>query len=832
MEDFKLNKDLKYNLFKKSERQYWKNFEVNIDRLCDKWVSYRDDLKNHLNQFSPKDIRKAFLLLELTPKSSEYDFVETFLSDLRASILLYCIIEFVSHNPKAISREFKIPIRKGKINKVRVYLKTLETYRNDRLVDLYLLLLVQKNGRADHWFDVNRERRDLDFEKMNRTAQTLVRFLNRIEKKQVEYHLRFSKIVHGDFLFLFLKETVDKIIPALPDNIRVQQGKLLLVTLQRTGRLNIHTKSRPEATLIKNYFAKKTKSIIKYTKEFSEYDPKKFFQTILSKDEPPKAITLLHAEFRRTSIGDQVIEISDSKRRNDISHVIRWLKEKEILRLNDFSEFKTLVFSFKSIGFPVQIHESRWGQLRLVIADQKKPKKELREFKIAFTAAFNIPLDVFLKNKDDVFDKIMITRRIINNKTISSEMPIEVENILLDLINNKFVRKPEKSAKRRCEICRHIFWTKGDCPVCGHESYFEGDYIDIEVDEYYFIDYLYKSISIDKKLRTKKIRHQIEGHSFIFIEVMDEEGNFLSIYVSKSHVPAKVMDHFYQNGNPLLILLLKFKEAIQTQITERNFECCDFSEIVHTETKNIPEIIKAAIEQQKRKWQSKIIEAANFSLNRISSKPSNYNDQHFEKDIYNLLHEIFPIANRLGGKFAGVKAPDGIISIQNYRRSHARFCLAWDCKYSTLQKGYNLTDDPSKHKYYLTKLGKNDTVNFFGGLRTYAFISQNMNTAKYASFYKKLIAHARWKGEVILIQEKNILLIHKVYKNNEFLIKNYPSVFYMKLFSLFRKVLKKESAPYKFISEDRIKGAMEDLKTQFKKSHQHFDFNRSDFDAL
>jgi len=72
-------------------------------------------------------------------------------------------------------------------------------------------------------------------------------------------------------------------------------------------------------------------------------------------------------------------------------------------------------------------------------------------------------------------------------------------------------------------------------------------------------------------------------------------------------------------------------------------------------------------------------------------------------------------------------------------------------------------------------------------------------------------------------------LIYSVYKKNEALIKNYPSIFYKKIFGLFRKLSIKETEPYKFISNDRIIRGMEDLKPQFKKVHKNFEFKRSDF---
>jgi len=825
------NKHLKYKLFpsKTKEREYWKNFEVNIDSYCDKWSIYKEDFEKELKHFTQADLKKICSLFHLTAKVEESDYKETLLNDVKSSVLFYCIIKFALSNPKAISREFKIQIKNGKIDRAKVFLKTLEVYKVNKLIELYLFLHAQKNGSAKFSFDVVSNKKGLKFDETKKSAETLVRFLNQTDRDHYEYHLRFSAIVNKDFLFLLLKETADKIFPALPDNTRVQLGRYLLIRLDHNGRLTVNTKSHFEANKIKNYLAKKNKVSIKYNKKYASYDSKKFFESILSESVISKNVKLLDASFRKTIIGDQGVTITDRKRKNDITHVIRWMRDKGMLKLTDFSEFRTLTFSFKGVSFSIQVHENRWGQLRLVIADQRKPAKELQDFKNAFTKAYNIPFEVFLRNKDEVTDKIIITRKIIDNRTLHSDMPEDVENILLDLINNNFLHKPISSAKRRCVSCRHVYWEKGDCPVCGNEAYFEGDYVDIEINEEHFGDYLYKNIKADRTLKAKKIKRQISGQSFPFIEVIDREGDLLSIYINKSNVPTRVVEHFEENGNSLLIILLKYKDAVQSEISEKNFECADFVEIVSNETKFIPILINKAISEQKRKWQSKIIDKADLSYKRIIKKGTSYNDQHFEKDIYNLLHEIFPIADRLGGKFAGIKAPDGIASIQDYGKPRKRFCFAWDCKFSTLQKGYQLNDRPPKHKHYLTRLNQNDTVHFFGGLSVYAFISQNMDEKKYTSFYSKLIFKSRWKGHVFLLSESNILLIYTVFKKNEALIKSYPSIFYKKIFGLLRRPRIMESEPFKFISNERIMKAMEDLKVQFRKVHKSFNFKRSDF---
>jgi hypothetical protein len=58
------------------------------------------------------------------------------------------------------------------------------------------------------------------------------------------------------------------------------------------------------------------------------------------------------------------------------------MKDKGMLKLTDFSEFRTMTFSFNGIFFTIQVHENRCGQLQLVIATQGNQQKNCMTLKL------------------------------------------------------------------------------------------------------------------------------------------------------------------------------------------------------------------------------------------------------------------------------------------------------------------------------------------------------------------------------------------------------------------------------------------------------------------
>lgn len=826
-----LNKQLKYKLFPRgsSERDYWKNLDVNIDAICDHWESNQLVLERILSEFSSQDLTKIAKTYRLN-WDRQSPFSSLLLQDQKAAIETFCCIQFAKSKRKTLSNHFQIPIRKGEINFSRLYTETLVTHKSATLNQLYLLSYVLKKGSVKIPFNIGISQNQITFSKIQPYIQKLVRYLNTTDAEKKEHHLRFAAEINKDLYFLVLKETGDRLYTALPVNTRVQVAKAILIRfVAKTGQLMIDSKNPKETFAIKNFIARKSKLSIRYVKKTAKYNPQKFFDAITSETNINDQIKLVDVKFKKLNIGDYLVEIKEANKKNDIIHVINWLKNSGVLVLKDFSEINALEFISSNIQFNIVIQENSWGQLKLKIVDRNKQPKDLDKFKRAFEKAYNIPFDATLIHENETLDKIAVTRRIVDNKTIRAEMPQEIEDIVLDLMKSNFIKKPTKNAKRRCFDCKQIYWSKGHCPNCGGDSFFEGDFLDIILNESAFIKYFQKSLSASKQFKASPVVRSINGKKISFIEVIDKEGNFLSIFLSKSNPPQAILDHFSGNGNPLLIVLLKYTNANINLVHSHHFEATDFAEIAYLDQPKIEKLVLGSIVSQKQKWRSKVIEKGANSFKRILSKPATYDDQDFEQDIYNILHEIFLIGDRMGGKFAGINAPDGIVSVKSFLSATQRYCFAWDCKYSVNAKGYQLNDSPQKHKRYLNTLSKLEKIKFFGGLKTYAIISQHMNMTTYQKFYNKLLFRSRWKGNLLFIHEDNLKLLYQIYKTNSEFIHNYPSVFFQRVYKLFLYPAKRESDPYRYISNKRILNLYEQVKAEFKKKHKQFKFNRSDF---
>lgn len=826
-------KRLKHHLFTSDERDYWKNVHVNIDTICDKWEDHYQKKLVYLTEKLPVDLLKIVLKhYNLSKREAESE-IDSLLFNKKESIDFFCLLEFALGNPRTIAQLFKIPSRNRKVNKVSVIKKVLEYHSKRLLLEIFIFQLQIRMGRGFFNFYFDSRIKENEYSKYEDAIELLTRALKKYDKNGKIYYYRSSVQTPNGWTFLLLKEASDEIYPAIPTNVRVLKGTYLIININHKERkLEINTSSNKEAYRIKDYLTKKTKNALKYSRITATYNPTDFLSEIKKEKDTKNELTLTEVEFRDSKI-KSAIKVYDQLHKNDIFSQLNILKEKDIIQLEDFSEFKNLTFNYAGLGFKISVEETPWGQIRLRSSDKNKPKTEAIEFKNKFNEKFKVPLDVYLSNADAAIDTKKTTRKILDNRTLDASLPKETEDILLDLISLKILDKPTNTAKRRCENkkCQRITWAKGDCPTCGNTLFIEGNYIDLKTNIKASNDFVFDLVSRTKLFSIKRTRKQIDKSSFQLIDLIDKKGNAISIFVATTTVPEKIVKHFLETGSPLVIILTKFKEALFKDIKEKGFECTDIADIysIKDDAVRVGNNFSAYIDSQKQLWQKKIIEKGQKSYWALLNKSTNYTDQDFEKDIYNLLHEIFLVADRLGGKFAGVPAPDGIISYHNYSQPLKRACLAWDCKYSITAKGYQLNDKASKHRKYINSLKGNEKVILYGNLHTYAIISQNMDFSKYEKFYRKLITGFRWKGDIVFISEKTVVNLFKLYKDNEEIIQNNPRLFYNDIYLFLKQIRKKDSLPYKWLSDERFKILGEKLISIFKDNQIGFTFKRDEF---
>ncbi len=821
------DKRLKSTLFSREYRQLWNNLDINIDSYCDKWELCKQTFFDRINMLNKEDL--YYIAIKYNIKFDKQENIPSLIySDMKIAIELYCLMEFSLCNPKAISDFYNIQEVGNFIDKSKVMRKVFDEFKTNNIKNLYLQLLKHEYGKGFFNYNFLNKLKDEDYNSILKFMPYLCLYIKKLDNYSKFYKFRWAYKGELKWIFLLLKESSDTLFPAIPNNLRLLKGTYKLITIYpQENFLEINTRSKWEAYHIKGYISSRLKNPLKHMRIETDYNPTVFFDKLT--ENLQTNFQLIDATFKRTSI-NLSMSIRDLNKKNDIISGLKILRKKNILKLNDLSEFHKLIFLFNGLRINVQVEEDKWGRNRFNLVDKRIPKKELEAFKAAFEDRFGIALNKYLRSSDSKLDRRKIVDYLLNTKTVPANIPKDAEEILLDLMDKGIIYKPKKAAKRRCEKCRKITWKRGDCPECGNSLYIEGNFIDITLNKQGVLDYIYNILS-NCKFRIRKYKKKIDGKSYDTIDIMNKPNEVITIFATTSTIPDKIIKHYSETGLPLLLVLTQYTGTLYGDILSEGFECIGLTDLYIHEadiiyvTKKIKEFNNA----QKRKWLQKLIKKGSDSLVSISNKTNKYDDQNFEIDIYNLLHEIFYVGDRLGGKFAGVPAPDGVVSIQNYGKPLKRGCLAWDCKYSSQKDGYILNDKPEKHRKYIHALKKDSKVKFFGGLLTYTIISNNMNKGSYTKFYFSVKEKFRWKGSILFIDESTLISIYKLFKDNQEKILSKPAIFYSSVYNLFFKIRKKDSDPFSYLSKERLNHFFDEIKSKYKKSKIKLKFKRTDF---
>ncbi|MEH6945363.1 hypothetical protein V7014_26710, partial [Bacillus sp. JJ722] len=154
-----------------------------------------------------------------------------------------------------------------------------------------------------------------------------------------------------------------------------------------------------------------------------------------------------------------------------------------------------------------------------------------------------------------------------------------------------------------------------------------------------------------------------------------------------------------------------------------------------------------------------------------------YTDREFEDDIFAILKDIFPNADKWGREMSGERVPEGLFSIQyniqiGSENQEYRRLYSFDCKLTTKEKGYDLGIEEKRKAWdYIDELHKVRDVTKYSDkseVSGHIFITNRFNENQISgmrTFFNEKMSDTC--GTIpIFIELEQILLLHKLYRNN------------------------------------------------------------------
>jgi hypothetical protein len=633
----------------------WRNFDVNVDALLGDWENEYRDLAELLNEFVGPQILRIRKALNV-PLAHPSTYKQTILSSPEYCFDLLTGLYFMNLNRKTMSRSLGVSLVGTRANETELLCAVMEAKARDDLAFLYLKYLTIKFGKGFFTYKLPKapsEERILDL--LTRIKSVSIA-LGQGNYDRTRYKLRFAVRKDNEAWFLLLRETADRLFPAIPNNKHVVMSKYILCHLNLDQQtLSINTRRRIEAAIIKNYSSKKLGVSIVYEAEEFEGDTETFFQRLLDVKGNKEAGLSLNKVEAIDTLSDLKMSLSGAHSIDEIANRLKQLKERKTVQLQDLSEFKSFGFNTSDgLNYSVRVIKDKWGFQRLSIGTSGKPSDELKAFVENFKKRFKID---FEKRIVTALNEEQLAQHILDKSRIDTGFPDSVEKVFLRLLKEKLIKAPTKSSKRRCVECQRISWAPGNCPSCARDMFILGEFLNIEFDELKSFNVLLKWVR-SKSSESVSVRVKtIEKKKLKFIVIESEHEDPIWIYLSFGESADEIARFFEYVANPLIVFFMKHGKNNSDNLATRGVASFNLVEVVFRDPWGQ---LKKQIQRSREEFSLKRRKAAAASLGRLENKPKAYDDQDFEQDVFNLIHEIFRQGDKLGGRFTGVKAPDGV----------------------------------------------------------------------------------------------------------------------------------------------------------------------------
>ncbi len=310
------------------------------------------------------------------------------------------------------------------------------------------------------------------------------------------------------------------------------------------------------------------------------------------------------------------------------------------------------------------------------------------------------------------------------------------------------------------------------------------------------------------------IPRKVLGKKIVVVKVVAKDKELLTIVPQYNRADTRYVEELTRRCTNVLVLRTSAKDPGSEEIAESISMSDFFFDYLENNKKGL---IEEAFKNQTKKWDQKIISAANNSEKQLqtlngSSAIGSYSPSNFEIDCFNLIHYIFRNANWLGANEPGKKLPDGIAA---FPIGQTVGCLIWDCKLS--KKNARVGSVP-KNLEYILKLRKNKLVKALGGLHCYIIISNNPNQKNFQKTFNKVIKNrSARRVSLFLINSKELTELYSVVKEAQRGISNntHPTnELFSKIYAFFT------SKKPKFIEAQDVSTLKENIKAASKPINQ------------
>lgn len=608
-------------------------------------------------------------------------------------------------------------------------------------------------------------------------------------------------------LIILYRQVNDASVPDFDEPFRNKEVAPIMISINsEENTLEIRSKFKNEERWIKEYMEENlANSFTKIKTElFKDYDIDTVLRAFLEGESPENEdiqdFTVNKISFRNSPLINSP-KLSFSLENGDVFSSVKDAHNKDCLDLESIKDIESLTFTSRNVNRTVKSTVLEQGNILFSMNDNGISSDIKEQLECKFFDKFGIPLNKLISNtkfragKADVTDYLMTL-------SVKEELNDEEEKIFKKLNNDGIIDEyTEENIFCRNPECDYISINEEksteECPECGYNNLgsetFRSLKISIENISFYvkgLVNLFCDSTDWEVRNESKK---KFFSKEYKFINLVNEKsGESFQILIHQGAIQNKFLEKINRSLTPTAII---FVGVLEKHISKYKNDCIfpvNFGKIYNlSKPEMVFEQIYESIEHRSKSYLSSV---ANKSYEIMDNLPvpeqigDRYTFSDFEDDVFNVLKDIFPNADKWGSSMTGKEVPEGIFTItftveEGAEDSNKKYVFSYDCKLNKNTKGYNLAKGEQRKAIdYVEMLNQIKHITKYSTkkqLSSHIFICNNFDENNFTTmadhFYTKL--PDKYDARPIFVPLEVLLHLHSQYRKNYVKLNNSRNTF-------------------------------------------------------
>lgn len=787
-----------------SEDSFWSDIEVRYEKINDEWeVLYKPFLKNYLiKQLNNEALREiSQLVFNRVIIDSEIEMKEQLIESLilAEGKLLMLLRDFQNQRKKAIDKIYEWYFFEAETRYDKSPLaKLLHLYRENYtlLFDIYTMHKWIIKGTGDR-YELSKKLSQEQLTNLLTNQDYISKLTDSLYTRSKEHQYKVvttaNEKMKSVFILIF-KQTADSMIPDFDKTKRHKQVTEILFGFNTvTNYLEIKCSSNTDKISITKYFSDNFLLKVKEIKDepFKGYSPEKFKKLFTDSQIQidPSKITVTRVDFTN-SLLTRAPKLSLQLLNDDVWPAVQKAQELGAINFLSLTDIESLQIISDGTKRTVRTIIDDNGDVIFQLQDGNLSDQKLNSIKDNFSDRFGIPLNQPVSNilfDEGLADKVDVMLTQLSVKQSDEQLKL----LYKELISKNFITESNiKTYKCSNKDCNCLFEQKPDsgCPECGEETIVEVDEVTTEL-----------NLKIVKKHLQSSFKQWAQKNGFQFLNItirkifgteyqfmnLDTEDISFGILVTSEIIPTRVLNRISKIFcTPIIIVYVGLKESDLHKYKSHIIYPINFGKFYVKDANSTNQMLDQIYNTLKIRMKSIIAQSAtdaNDSLSRLIKTedglniPEDYSDAEFEDDVFAIIHDIFPNADKWGKEMSGERMPEGIFCLQYNIPSGTKpevyqQVYSFDCKFTETKKGYDLnSSEKRKALDYISELNSVRDINKYGNnnqLAAHIFISNNFRKGQIDEI-KQFISSkisSNFTTRAIFIEVNELLLIHSLYR--------------------------------------------------------------------